>query len=413
MSDLRRAIEALILKGRLRGQLTHDDIIEAMSSFDFGPDQFDELLERLVNEGIPVIDEDDDDHEDELVAYVGRFPAAGYPGKIEFDVGARELLKWATWVALCNDAKEVDREHLQAAAQAECPPPEPPKIWDIPFSARALSGLARACAGVSPIDRNDLLNAFGLASARPRLTLSEAFGEKVRQLLEKRGVNTLELWHQLKEFEIRDCMPGPKFTTSEPGRRWQSIVSEVGNRSLGQELGLVLFCILADTSAGSVLKQSGVTEDLVVSLIKALPDTPLALEISPDIRRLFPWEPLSIEALRSLELAWRFSDREQLRPDDLLPMLLVGGSQARLILDSLGALPGVVAGMPTRVRLFGGPGSSPKLSPEIPSVLEIARQAAGDSPIDTGHLLLGLAEIGHPLVSHLKQQIRECLGGPS
>jgi len=45
-------------------------------------------------------------------------------------------------------------------------------------------------------------------------------------------------------------------------------------------------------------------------------------------------------------------------------------------------------------------------------VLEIARQAADDSPVDTGHLLLGLAEVGHPLVAHLKQEIREALGGP-
>lgn len=414
MSELNQAIDALIRKGRLCGRLTHEDILEALSPFDLSPDQFDELLERLVNEGVEVTDEDEDEVEDgdaELVAYIERSSMQRRQGPLEFDGCARELLKWATWIALDRDAKEVDKEDLLAAAQAECPPPEPQKIWDIPFSVRVQSGLARACAGGGSIGRNDILRGFGIE--RSRLSLNQVIGEKVRKLLEKRGVITSDLWRQLKDFELHDCMPKPKFTTSEAGRRWQSIVSSVSNHPLGQGLGFLLFCILGDTSASAVFKRSGVTEDLVVSLIEDLPDAVgRPVEISPDIRRLFPWEPVSIEALKSLELAWRFSDREQLRPDDLLPMLLTSGSQARQILESLGALKDITTAIPTRVRLFEGPGSSPKLSPEIPRVLEIARRAAGDSPLDTGHLLLGLAEIGHPLVAHLKQQIWEALGGP-
>lgn len=61
------------------------------------------------------------------------------------------------------------------------------------------------------------------------------------------------------------------------------------------------------------------------------------------------------------------------------------------------------------MRLFEDRGSKLKVSPEIRTVLDIARLAAGDSPVETGHLLLGLAEIGHPLVAQLKQQIRDAL----
>jgi len=401
MLDPQKAIDALVAKGKISGRLTHDQIIEALSTIDIGPDQFDEILERFTAEGIEVVDDD------EFLNGTESAPLEG-AGRIEFDASARELLKWATWIALCRDAPEVDSSHLIAASQAESPPPEPGKIWDIPFSTQMQWGLARACAGTPPIDRNHILKAFGL-----RFTASEALGEKVRHLLRERGVNTSDLWRQLEDFEAYDCFPKPEFNRSDVGRRWQSIASEGADQPLGRELGFLLFCILADTAVSAVLIQSGVTEDLVLSLMKELPDhAQPPVEISPDIRWLFPWEPLSIEGLRSLELAWRFSDREQLRPDDLLPMLLTSGSQARLILESLGALLDIVSAMPNRVRLFEGPGSSPKLSPEIRNVLEIARQAAGDSPLDTGHLLLGLAEIGHPLLIHLKQQIREALDGP-
>lgn len=167
-----------------------------------------------------------------------------------------------------------------------------------------------------------------------------------------------------------------------------------------------------DGPASTVLKLSGVTEDLVVSLVKDLPAGSQLLEISADVRHLFKCEQLSIESLRSLELAWRFSDQEQLRPDDLLPPLLMYGSQAGLILESLGALERIIAAIPTRVRVFEDLGSTPKLAPEIRTVLDIAGRTAGDSLVDTGHLLLGLAEIGHPLVAQLKQQIRDALDAP-
>lgn len=129
------------------------------------------------------------------------------------------------------------------------------------------------------------------------------------------------------------------------------------------------------------------------------------------MRRLVAGEPLSAESLRSLELAWRFSDRAILRPDDLLPTLLAFGTQSALILEKLGALQSILVAIPTRVRLAEETGASPKLSPEVERLLEFARIAAGELPVETGHLLLGLAEIGHPPVSQLKQRIREALEG--
>jgi len=48
-------------------------------------------------------------------------------------------------------------------------------------------------------------------------------------------------------------------------------------------------------------------------------------------------------------------------------------------------------------------------SPEMEGVLEIATQAAGERAMETGHLLLGLAATGHPLVAHLTEQIGKLL----
>ncbi len=352
MSDLHKAIDALIEKARLSGRLTHDDIIVGLSSFDIDhPDIFDEILERLVTEGIEVVDDDDSSDYYDAPFIVEAQNWERQPGNIEFDAGARVLLKWATWIALSAGAQEVDRDHLLAAVRAERPPPEPGKIWDIPFSVAMQSGLARACSGATPVGRHHILSAFGL-----RFTLSDALGESVRGLLEKRGINTAALWRQLGDFEPHDCAPRPGFTRSKAGRRLQKFTSEVGNRPLGQELSFLLLCILADAPASAVLTLSGVSEDLVLSLVKDLPGgAQPPLEISADVRQLFKWEPLSIESLRSLELAWRCSDREQLRPNDLLPTLLVYGSQAGLILESLGALEGIIAAIPYPSATLRGP----------------------------------------------------------
>lgn len=405
MSNLQKAIDALIRKGRHSGQLTHDEIIEALSSFDLCPDTFDQLLERLVNEGVEVVD--DDQSEDYYASFVaGPENWDPEPAGIEFDASARELLKWATWIALCSDAQEVDRDHLVAAVRAERPPPEPRKVWDIPFSSTMQSGLARACSGTTPVGRHHILSAFGF-----KFTVADALGKKVREMLEKRGIDTSELWRQLGDFEAHYCVPRPGFSKSEAGRRWHKFASQVANQRLGQELGFLLLCILTNAPASAILTRSGVSEELVLSLLEDLPaGARPPFEISADVRQLLKGEPLSIESLRSLELAWRCCcDREQIRPDDLLPTLLVYGTQAGLILESLGALKDIVAAFPTRVRIFEDLGSKPKLSPELRTVLDIARAAAGDSLVETGHLLLGLADFGHPLVAHLKEQIRDAL----
>ena len=38
-----------------------------------------------------------------------------------------------------------------------------------------------------------------------------------------------------------------------------------------------------------------------------------------------------------------------------------------------------------------------------------AALAAGEGPVETGHLLLALAEKGHPLLAHLSEQIHQQL----
>ena len=47
--DLPQALEKLLAKGKAKGQLSHDEIIEALSTLEVSPDQFDEILERFVN----------------------------------------------------------------------------------------------------------------------------------------------------------------------------------------------------------------------------------------------------------------------------------------------------------------------------------------------------------------------------
>lgn len=178
MDELRKAIDALIQKGRLHGQLNSDEVIDALCDFELSPDAFNEILERFVDEGVEVVDEDHCD-DDNATFVVGAENWDRHPGKIEFYASARILLRWATWIALCANAQEVDQVHLVAAVRAESPPPEPRKVWDIPFSAAMQSGLARACAGTSPVGRHHILCAFGL-----KFTLADALGEKVRELLD-------------------------------------------------------------------------------------------------------------------------------------------------------------------------------------------------------------------------------------
>ncbi|MCW5868894.1 MAG: hypothetical protein KIS61_16645 [Candidatus Eremiobacteraeota bacterium] len=46
----------MVRKGRLVGRLTSDDVVEGLAGFDLGPDAFDRILQRFVNEGIEVVD---------------------------------------------------------------------------------------------------------------------------------------------------------------------------------------------------------------------------------------------------------------------------------------------------------------------------------------------------------------------
>lgn len=210
MKHLEEAINALIRKGKVRGHLTHDEIIDALSNFDLSPDDFDEILERLVNEFIEVTDEADE-------------PPA--PVKVEFDSSSRQLLKWATWIAISRGASEVGFDQVLAAARADYPPPEPAEIWDIPFSAQVQSGLAQAFVGAAEITRNDILSALGLDQSRSAFTLSDALGNKLRLLLEQHGIDAAGLWRELKSFAAHDCVPRAESSTSEALGRFRKPAS--------------------------------------------------------------------------------------------------------------------------------------------------------------------------------------------
>ncbi|MFN8613977.1 MAG: TerB family tellurite resistance protein [Vulcanimicrobiota bacterium] len=61
--DLPQALENLLAHGKIKGQLTHDEIIQALSALDVSPDQFDEILDRFVNEGIMIVDSSESDRD--------------------------------------------------------------------------------------------------------------------------------------------------------------------------------------------------------------------------------------------------------------------------------------------------------------------------------------------------------------
>ena len=106
MSDLHKAINALIEKARLSGRLTHDDIIVGLSGFDIDhPDIFDEILERLVTEGIEVVDDDDSSDYYDAPLIVEAQNWERQPGNIEFDAGAGYLLSRATGAGIQGDRR--------------------------------------------------------------------------------------------------------------------------------------------------------------------------------------------------------------------------------------------------------------------------------------------------------------------
>ncbi len=59
VKDLQQAIDALVRKGRRVGRLTSDDLAQGLAGFDLGPETFNRVLKRLVDEGVEVVDEAD------------------------------------------------------------------------------------------------------------------------------------------------------------------------------------------------------------------------------------------------------------------------------------------------------------------------------------------------------------------
>src|ERR1039458_4242275 len=64
--DLQVAIDKLLAKGKQKGQLSHDEISDLLAmAEDLGPDQIDEILERFVSEGIEIVEDTEDDHDED------------------------------------------------------------------------------------------------------------------------------------------------------------------------------------------------------------------------------------------------------------------------------------------------------------------------------------------------------------
>ena len=59
LEGLETVLKQLIAKGRRTGQLSHDEINEALQFLQMTPDQFDLVLEAMVHEGIEIVDDED------------------------------------------------------------------------------------------------------------------------------------------------------------------------------------------------------------------------------------------------------------------------------------------------------------------------------------------------------------------
>lgn len=108
--DLPQALEKLLAKGKAKGQLSHDEIIEALSTLEVSPDQFDEILERFVNEGVEVVDDADEPDEEEVKPAKTTKKAAKkeyVPEGITLDDPVRMYLKEIGRVDLLSPDEEV------------------------------------------------------------------------------------------------------------------------------------------------------------------------------------------------------------------------------------------------------------------------------------------------------------------
>lgn len=335
---------------------------------------------------------------------------------MEFDASARELLRHAIYIALASDSAEVDCWHLLLAADS----PEEASVQtrDIDFSQAMRIVLAEALVLAQKqtppqVSRSQLLTtAERHTICAPReigSELGDLLNPNVCEILESKGVKTEGLVERLRHAGLKN-MPELATVTTEAGRKFLEISLEFGNRTLSSSF-LTLLCGLGDDSAASrVLKEAGVTESVLLEILEELREPNLWKP--RNLEDTFPWCKLSREVIQAFSLAWKTSPTQELGSSDLLPALLYKSGQdqnsAWSLLEKIGALEQIAAGIDSNVRLFAK-ADFITTAPELRAVLERAALAAGEGPVETGHLLLALAEKGHPLLAHLSEQIHQQL----
>ena len=351
------------------------------------------------------------------------------PG-MKFHLDTNTILGSATRLALRLKASAVEIDHLLL-----CDPQnveEPVESRDIPFSS-GIRDLLQAAAELVHREESSIIRPRHLQLVlythtglcpdwglqRQRVHMVDLIDRALASTLDYKGVDVEKLRVGLHGLTVRECRPRPEFKSTPAGRRFSEISARLATKKDAVLTLLLLSYLLCEGPAAGPFLQAGLNEELLVGLLEEHPDE---LRRPPNFK--FDFSQLGIEADRfsfdashAIELAWLLREGPVMCGHDLLRGLVVSSDpmeefNVHRLLTRLTGYDFLETFV--RDKRFAGAQSEVELDPEVHRILDTAvREAALGGPINSVHLLIGLAQNGNEMLARkgvTAEKIRKHLG---